>query len=478
MGNCFSEACEVDLDPAERAQKSELYIACEKHVPGWTGVAASALVIKKSKIGYKVSMIDKESCSATKPSQVLCTFGDESGNDIGAQAAKVYQDISGEVYLEPGPDNNGLRITAFPAGERTNTGGGNPFDATEDATEYGRILGQVHKTDDAWLQSFETDGTYESARLKELLAILPEAQKAEIQVAAKKDKYGTMILFILALFRASGQDIKRVMQDMKGTPANLTQSSNIVAFAPLTDEEVQEAQKWFNDAAALLPDILAFDRLGNNFMDRVVVNHGDAHGANVYHRKADKTGGLMLVDFEHSILRAPAWMDFGAIPVQWLTEGYLTGKKYPSLESRRAAAKAYREQFTTEELGQFSRTTDDEIVFDAYKGVVARLVMMSFVMTVTCGLRQKYGSDRALAYSSWSYLVAAQRCAAMLKEAETDADLKSKLLQEGLLPEVMRDPDFQITSPGFFQSSVELDNASRDIKLGPISGEAAGCTVM
>ena len=62
---------QVDLDPAERAQKSELYIACEKHVPGWTGVAASALVIKKSKIGYKVSMIDKESCSATKPSQVL-----------------------------------------------------------------------------------------------------------------------------------------------------------------------------------------------------------------------------------------------------------------------------------------------------------------------------------------------------------------------------------------------------------------------
>ena len=190
-----------------------------------------------------------------------------------------------------------------------------------------------------------------------------------------------------------------------------------------------------------------------------------AHGAS----SADVllcSGKLLIVDFD-MMLRAPAFYDWGCIPIDWYFTSRLRGHPYASLAKRRAAAEAYLDSVGPP-AAHYNRNTVDDIVFDANKGVVARLVFSVWITVIQAGLKQNFGAHGfGESYPSWLCLVLASKAARTIQLAKADPELKALVLEKGVLMVAFDDDALNA-----FCSNPTPENAAKlsDIPLGPLVG--------
>lgn len=429
---------------------------------GWSELELADLDSKELSGGasgqrvLKVFLVDPQGRS---PDCVMCkTCNVVPGKTSMAEAAlKAFGQASeetnfcGKVYLAGDPRFPGLIVTEFAAGSMME--GGHMYDEIADCRSYGRLLGLLHSHDQSWFLE-EYHNTDKSVEL--LGQAVPESVVEAFVQQAQTDKYGRLLFNEGYLFTEWG---------------NMLPTSEVYqkSMAMVPAEQREEAQRWFADAAGTIMQTLDLGGEQNGLMDRLVICHGDCHVKQFLHREAD-AGKLLMVDFD-LMHRAPAWYDWGPIPVDWFTAGGMHGTMaYPSLDKRRHSAQAYLDAVGPETAAQFARNTVDDIVFDVNKGIVGRLCFMSWVMVFFAGVIQKD-------YASWFFLAVAQKSAELIKQAEQDEGLKAAVLEEGVLSLVLEQNAEALTEFGS-NKTPEVAQKISGIPLGPVVVKPSSCAIM
>lgn len=150
-------------------------------------------------------------------------------------------------------------------------------------------------------------------------------------------------------------------------------------------------------------------------MGRLVVGHGDVHEMNIL-RRNPQTSELVLIDFDR-VMRMPAACDLGVLIQLVGVEGPL-----PPLEHRQEMARSYLEAIGAEEAAQWERQGVDDILFDMEIGRLLR----------ECFLAAFLAPIPACGEFSKNAVTVIEIELGMLEAAQSDAELREKILVHGL----------------------------------------------
>lgn len=428
--------------------------ACIQFVTGWSGLALHDLAISDLAGGAsgqrvcKVSVADEalSRLAAGTVAHVLYKECAQHSAAISGAAMRAFsqdpadRNFCGTIYLAGNPEFPGILITEFAGGSMIQPG--HMYDDVRDCQSYGRLLGLLHSHESSWFAEVEPSPDKE-------LAELPEEARAGFIRQAKQDQYAQLICYDTLQMHKWGHSPK---------PDGV--------FAALPQEDQVKAQQWFRRASEVAAEAMDLGE-GNSLMDRIVVVHGDCHVKQFIHRE-EQPGKLLMVDFD-TMHRAPAWYDWGGVPMDWFFSGMLQGQPYAPLEKRQQSAQAYLDALG-DQAAQYDRNTVADIVFDVNKGIVGRCVFLCYVLVYFLGVSQK-------GYESWLMLVLAQKSAEVIRRAKADPALKETVLEKGVLQVVC---DENAEALGTFNSNKTEETAAllSDIPLGPVSVPQSFCSLM
>jgi len=409
--NCINVSWEVAkflLPAAAKGDEEAMMLLCKLAVPSWSDVTSKDFKMEALGGGFSGNVPIKCSAPGVEGAPTLAVkinaADDDEENEDGNKDSLVtaaYRRWSAAgivptVFCLGRPEAPGLEVYEFIEGSQASwlvvKHGPEFMENDLDAASFGKIYAELHGQDSEWYEEYKDclKGQWEDWQ---------KGMDTNEYATEVRAKYGCVASMIV-LF---GDNHAHMGKNAAG------------------------AAKAAKELSPLLHEYLP----KNSLLGRTVVGHGDAHGANIMHRRDGGHGDLVVIDLDF-VGRMPAAYDLGT-PLAGTTVGpyaFLFNKgdklgKYPSLAQRRIVAQAYLDELGAE-AQKFSRNEIEEVVLDMEVGVALRLL---WVGTVVIPL----GFNNSPLYMGWCFVFYARAALNLFDAAETDEVLRDRILEEGVI---------------------------------------------
>jgi len=410
--------------------------ACLIAVESWKDTPKEKVDVEALAGGMSGAGVFKVTVTGSVPEVVICKTlrvdpnAKEHKVQIAEAAVSAFgkdpKDVNfcGITYLSGDPAFPGIQVIEFAGGGTV--GQGHLWDNDSDATAHAKCLGLLHAHDQGWWNE-------QGYTLKDT-GLLMDPNKIgckawdEILVKYPDSGYGDLKHYFMMPAACGEESIQEVVSS-GSAGLWLLQRLSVVP----TNAQFLAAAEWLKGMPAWVDHILDLNDEEPSLMDRLVLCHGDAHGGQFIHRVKDQSGHLMMIDFDQA-MRTPAWYDFGSSAYTYFMGAYVNQDQnaekptWPSVETLKKASKAYRDAIESKEsLDKYKKNTVEDIMYDINKGFVGRLIFIGLIMTLWMGLTQKKTN-----YLTFLHFFIAEQASNLLKNARTDAKLKTDIRDRGI----------------------------------------------
>lgn len=374
-----------------------MLLLCKLAVPSWADVEMADFTMDALGGGFSGNVPIKCSAKGKSTLAVKVNVAADEEDGLVNAAFKNFSKVGivPHVHLLGDPRAPGLEVYEFVHGKSLgfNLGkhGAEWLVNEADAKSFGSVIAKMHGAPAEWYEKYKdhVKGQWE--------AWFDTPSPLADEFKGKYGDYAWMVTLWGNKFKGGGQNAAAVC-------------SYTDALTPLL-------------YAQLPPDTL---------LGRMVVGHGDCHGANVMHSEVDGHGDLVLIDLDFcgkfpaaiDVLGTTLGMDGTGIVGYFFAGGSPVGE-YPTLASRRLVAQAYLDGLGGDVVGKYKRTSVDELVYDMEIGAACRWHWLAPAAVAL-------GFNSAPICLGWHSLYYAKAATEIFESANTDAALKQKVLEQGV----------------------------------------------